>query len=309
MASYGNRDDNVYVNWVKASAGSVSPEKTVPLEQHFDVVMCCDWSCDREVLLAFGGRDGLVSLWKVENKALQASRLRLLLTATATPQITLEHLFTGFKAGIECVSIDASNRLLFTADTTASFYIHSVETGECLFVVALKPILTPILRGSFKHLHVIAMACSVRGDCFVLTRCKKDSKVVHVFLLFHCNGVLVSSCVVEEEELLPRLLVCRDGDHFLYCHKAGIVVRSVLDGMKVGVCEGNDRIGCAIHRVPAPVPVLLCRHVQGRASHHRWVGGRKCDCLWTALRCGRVMCFLQTSALNYSYSTLGFSSG
>lgn len=166
MASYGNRDDNVYVNWVKASAGSVSPEKTVPLEQHFDVVMYCDWSCDREVLLAFGGRDGLVSLWKVENKALQASRLRLLLTATATPQITLEHLFTGFKAGIECVSIDASNRLLFTADTTASFYIHSVETGECLFVVALKPILTPILRGSFKHLHVIAMACSVPGRLF-----------------------------------------------------------------------------------------------------------------------------------------------
>ena len=231
VASYGNRDDKMYLNWVKESPGSVSLVSTTPLEQHFDVVACCDWDWNQSTFVAFGGKDGLVSLWRVQAKRQQTSRLLFLHANDAPPDTTLEHLFTGFKAGIESVCVDASNALLFTVDTTETLYIHSIESGASLWIVELKPLLLPLAHASCKHVHTVAMASNGRGDCFVLVRFKTDSKVKHALFLVHCNGVVVAQRLIEEETLLPQLLVCRDGDHYLYCRKSGICVGSVMADM------------------------------------------------------------------------------
>ena len=233
--SFGTVDACVGVNILKESGGSVSLQETDYIHQHYNTVTTC--SIDQakpfslfgaqgsySTLVALGGDDGLVTIWRVCECVKTSSRFALLRSQEAVPTIELVQVLTGLRAKVEAVCVNAALQIVVTIDAAGQLYMHSTQDGQYLREISLKQALGGVIQGSYRSLHAEAIRSTSLGEIVVLIRYKQDHKTKRMLLLLGDTLKVLSSHVLDESGILPHLYCSHDHKKVVYCHESGMKV-------------------------------------------------------------------------------------
>ena len=233
--SFGTVDACVGVNILKESGGSVSLQETDSIRQHYNTVTTC--SVDQakpfslfggqgphSTMVALGGDDGLVTIWRVCESVKTNSRFALLHSQEAVPTIELVQILTGLKAKVETVCVSAALQIVVTVDATGQLYMHSTQDGQYLREVSLKQALEGVIRGSYRSLHAEAIRSTSLGEIVMLLRYKQDHKIKRILVLLGDTLKVLSSHILEEYGILPYLYCSHDSKKVVYCHESGMKI-------------------------------------------------------------------------------------
>ena len=233
--SFGTVDACVGVNILKESGGSVSLQETDSIRQHYNTVTTCSVDTAKpfslfggqgphSTLVALGGDDGLVTIWRVCESVKTSSRFALLRSQESIPTIELVQILTGLKAKVEAVCVNAALQIVVTIDATGQLYLHSTQDGQYLREVSLKQALQGVIQGSYRSLHAEAIRSTSLGEIILLIRYKQDHKTKRMFVLLGDSLKVLSSHILEESGILPYLYCSHDSKKIVYCYESGMKV-------------------------------------------------------------------------------------
>lgn len=176
--------------------------------------------------LAVGGKDAIVSLWRINTVLKEGGFL-----GTGKKEecdIQLVKLITGFENAITCVDYDPTLQILVCGDRKGNCYWRSVSSGCLIAVSSMSSLILPLVKESVKSIQFLKMRILSNNDTVVLLQFKIHHSIQFILLRLRYSMILAYKCF-SEEILLPDFFVDENRSIVLLCHQNGFYCCSLSD--------------------------------------------------------------------------------
>lgn len=236
--SYGDLIDRHLLSWLNISGNTISVKSESDLCEHYDIISCCS-SCttapckrikrndnigcsfDPSVAsywLAVGGKDAIVSLWKIEKVLKEGGFLNT--GKKEECEISLYKLITGFENSITTVDYEPSLQLLVCGDRKGTCYWRSVSSGCLVASISMNSLLFPLIKESIKSFQFIKQKILSDGNTIIFAQYKLHHKIQYIVVKTRYSTI-ISHRIFSQEQLLSDIFIDETMDAFVVCHEEG----------------------------------------------------------------------------------------